>query len=116
MKLKNIVTAAVIAVSAAAFIIGSAATGEAKAMKKKKAPPAPHYSAQCWFTAEKPVCATRGGMSFTYRNACFAGNDGAIVKSQKACKPAKAKKSGKAKAKKAMKKPAMKKPAMKKKK
>jgi hypothetical protein len=44
-------------------------------------------------------------MSLTYRNACWAGNDGAVVKSQKACKPAKAMKHGKKKAKKAMKMP-----------
>lgn len=101
MKIRNLVTGTAIAVTAAAFILGSAVSSEAKG--KKKAAPAPQRSATCMYTAAAPVCGTRGGMSFTYRNACWAGNDGAVVKAQKACKPAKAMKAKKG-GKKAMKK------------
>ena len=96
MIFKNIGYAALIATTAAAFVIGSAGISEAKG--KKKAAPAPKVSASCMFTAPKAVCATKGKQSFTYRNACWAGNDGAIVKSQKACKGSKAMKGGKKKA------------------
>jgi len=102
MKLRNFGYAAVVALTAAAFVIGSAATGEAKSKKKKEAAPPP--PAPCWFTADKPVCATKGGLKFTYKNACYARNDGAKVTSDKACPPQKAKKAGKKKAKKAAKK------------
>ena len=102
MKLKNLATAAVIAVTAAAFVFGSAVSSEAKG--KKKAAPAPKVSATCMLTATSPVCATKGGMKFTYNNACYAANDGAKVAAQKACKPAKAMKGGKKGGKKAMKK------------
>jgi hypothetical protein len=95
MKIRNLATAAAIAVTAAAFVLGSAVSSEAKG--KKKAEPAPQRSATCAFSAPAPVCATRGGMSHTYRNACWAGNDGAVVKAQKACPPAKAMKAGKKK-------------------
>ena len=87
-------------------MIGSVGVGEAKA-KKKAAAPKPWAS--CMFTAPAPVCATKGGMKFTYTNACYAGNDGAIVSSQKACPVKAAKKGGKKKAKKAAKKPTKKK-------
>jgi hypothetical protein len=107
MKFKNLATAAVIAVTAAAFVIGSGGVGEAKG--KKKAAPAPKPSASCMFTAPQAVCAVKGGTKFTYRNACYAGNDGATVASDKACPPTKAvkagKKKGKKKSKKAAKKP-----------
>jgi hypothetical protein len=102
MKIKNLVTGTAIAVTAAAFILGSAVSGEAKS-HKKKAEPAPQRSVSCAFSAPAPVCATRGGMSLTYRNACWAGNDGAVVKAQKTCAPAKAMKAKKG-GKKAMKK------------
>jgi hypothetical protein len=101
MKMKNLATAATIAVTAAAFVLGSAVSSEAKT--KKKAEPKPKASASCMFSSAAPVCATRGGQSFTYRNACWAGNDGAVVKSSKACPPAKAMKAKKG-GKKAMKK------------
>jgi hypothetical protein len=105
MKIKKLVTGTAIAVTAATFILGSAVSSEAKG--KKKAEAAPQRSATCMFSAPAPVCATRGGLSLTYRNACYAGNDGAIVKAQKACAPAKAlkaKKGGKKAVKKAGKK------------
>lgn len=101
MKIRNLVTGTAIAVTAAAFILGSAVSSEAKG--KKKAAPAPQRSASCMFSAPAPVCGAKGAQTFTYRNACWAGNDGAVVKAQKACKPAKAMKTKKG-GKKAMKK------------
>jgi hypothetical protein len=101
MKIRNLVTGTAIAVTAAAFVLGSAVSSEAKG--KKKAAPAPRPAISCMFSAPAPVCGTRGGMSLTYRNACWAGNDGAVVKAQKECKPAKAMKAKKG-GKKAMKK------------
>jgi hypothetical protein len=101
MKIKNLVTGTAIAITAAAFVLGSAVSSEAKS-HKKKAEPAPQRSVTCAFSTPAPVCATRGGLSLTYRNACYAGNDGAVVTAQKACPPAKAMK-GKKSGKKAMK-------------
>ena len=115
MKLKNIGYAFFIAASAAAFVIGSGGPSEAKA--KKMAPPPPHPG-PC-FEIAAPVCGVKGGMKFTYANACFAAQDGAKVVSQGACPAKKAmkhhKKAGKKKAAKPAKKkemkPAAKKPA-----
>jgi hypothetical protein len=101
MKIRNLVTGTAIAVTAAVFVLGSAVSSEAKG--KKKAEAAPQRSVTCAFSAPAPVCATRGGLSQTYRNACWAGNDGAVVKATKACPPAKAMKAKKG-GKKAMKK------------
>ena len=95
MTLKKLATVAVIAVTAAAFVVGSAVSSEAKGKKKTEA--APKRSVSCTFTPPSPVCATKGTMNFTYNNACYAGNDGAVVKSDKACPAAKAMKSGKKK-------------------
>ena len=105
MKLRSLGYAAVIAATAAAFVIGSVNVGEAKG--KKKAAAAPPPPVVC-FEAEKRVCAVKGGMKFTYINACTAAKDGAKVVSQKACPVKAAKKGGKKKAKKAAKKPAKK--------
>ena len=105
MKLRSLGYAAIVAATAAAFVIGSVNVGEAKGKKKAAAAPAPPVIC---FEAEKRVCAVKGGMKFTYINACTAAKDGAKVVSQKACpapKAAKAKKAKKAKAKKAAKKP-----------
>ena len=86
MKLKNIGYAAFIAATAAAL---RDRLGRSRAMPKprrrwrrrrRRRAPA--------LTAEQPVCATKGGMKFTYANACFAAKDGAKVVSQSAC-PAK---------------------------
>jgi hypothetical protein len=94
MMLRKIGYTAVIAVSAAAFVLGSAATGEAKAKKKMEAaapmPPA------CQLAPPQPVCGLKGGMKFNYANACYAERDGAKVVSSGAC-PAKAMKKGKKK-------------------
>ena len=96
MKLKNIGYVAFIAATAAAFVIGSGGPSQAKAKKKMEAAPPPVVC----FEPEKRVCAVKGGMKFTYANACYAVKDGAKVVSQKACpapKAAKAKKAKKAK-------------------
>ena len=98
MKLRSLGYAAVIAATAAAFVIGSVNVGEAKG--KKKAAAAPPPPPVICFEAEKRVCAVKGGMKFTYINACTAAKDGAKVVSQKACPAPKATKAKKAKAKK----------------
>lgn len=110
MKLRNFGYAAVLAVTAAAFVIGSAVPSDAKAKKKKAeaAPPAP--MASCFLAPSNAVCATKGGLKFTYKNACYAAKDGAKVASDKAC-PVKATAKGDKKkgGKKAAKKPTKKK-------
>jgi hypothetical protein len=100
MKLKTIAYAAFIAVAAGAFVIGSGGASEAKGKKKMAAPP-PHPG-PC-FDIAAPVCGAKGGMKFTYANACYAAKDGASVVSKGACPTAKAHKKHK-KAKKAAKK------------
>ena len=93
MKLKNIGYAAFIAAATATFVIGSGGPSEAKA--KKAAAPV-MYPGPC-FTPEKPVCAAKGGMKFTYASACIAVKDGAKVVSGKACPAPKATKHKKSK-------------------
>ena len=100
MKLKNLGYAALMTVATAAFVLGTAGSSEAA---KKKGAAAPQQAPACWFTARQPVCATKGGMKFTYANSCYAGNDGASVTAQKACPAPKAVKAGKKKGKKAKK-------------
>jgi hypothetical protein len=111
MKLKNIAYAAFIAAAAAAFVIGSGGASEAKG--KKMAPPPPHPG-PC-FDIAGPVCGAKGGMKFTYANACYAEKDGAKLVSHGACSKAKPHKKAKKKmakpAKKMEKKSDMKKPA-----
>ena len=97
MKLRSLGYAAVVVATAAAFVIGSVNVGEAKSKKKAAAAAPPPVIC---FEAEKRVCAVKGGMKFTYINACTAAKDGAKVVSQKACPAPKAKKAEKAKAKK----------------
>lgn len=98
MKLKKFGYAALMTLAATAFVLGSATSSEAAKKKKAAAAPAP-VPAICW-GASKPVCATRGGMKFTYANACYAAKDGAKVTSDKACpvKKATKAKTGKKKA------------------
>ncbi|MGH6664750.1 MAG: hypothetical protein ACREB2_07575 [Pseudolabrys sp.] len=84
MKLKNIGYAALLAATATALLIGSAATGEAKAKKKMEPAAAPPVICVPG-NGDKPVCAIKGGMKFTYADACFAAHDGAKVISNKAC-------------------------------
>jgi hypothetical protein len=83
MTFRKIGYAAVIAVAAAA-VIGSAGSSEAKT-KKMAAPPEPQ-AVTCWFTLSKNVCGDKSGMKFSYYNACYARKDGAKVTSQGACK------------------------------
>jgi hypothetical protein len=108
MKIRNLGYAAVVAVAAAAFVIGSVDIGEAKGKKKKAAAAAPATMGVC-IEADSPTkyCAVKGGMKFTYVNKCVAKNDGAKIISNKACpapKAMKAMKGGGKKAKKADKK------------
>ena len=106
MRFQRLMGTAVIAAVAAAFIFASTGVSEA-AKKKKAAAPAPSPQPTCLMTSDSPVCAVKGGMKFTYRNACYAANDGAKSIKAGACKPAKkamkgpkkAKAKGKAKAK-----------------
>jgi len=86
MKLRGIVYGLIIAMAAGAFVVGSSAPGQAKA--KKMAAPPPHPG-PC-FEPYAPVCGKRGGMTFTYGNACFAEKDGASIVSQGACPKPKA--------------------------
>lgn len=107
MKIKNLGYAALIAVAAGAVVLGSTGYSEAKGKKKAAAPPPPPPIICTW--QYKPVCATKGGLKFTYSNACWAAKDGAKVVSQGACKAKKAMKPGKKMAPKKAAKPAMKK-------
>ena len=112
MKIRCLGYAAIVALAAAAFVVGSVDTGEAKGKKKHMAP-APAPMGPC-IALDSPTkyCAVKGGMKFTYVNKCQAKAEGAKIISNKACPPPKAAKmGGKAKAKKAMK--ADKKPAKK---
>ena len=88
-------------IAATTFVLGT--TGSSEAAKKQAAAAPPPPPGPC-FVAEKPVCATRGGMNFTYASACIAVKDGAKGVSDKVC-PAKAAKKGKKGGKKKAKKP-----------
>lgn len=92
MKLRDIGYAALMAATAAAFMLGSPTSGEAKAKKKIVVPPPALMCIQPYM----PVCGVKGGMNFTYANACFAAKDGATLVSDKAC-PVKKAKAGKKK-------------------
>ncbi len=85
MTLHKIGYAALVAVAAAAVIVGSAGSGQAMS-KKKMAEPPPPLPPTCWFTLSSPVCATKGGVNFTYFNDCYAEKDGWKVVSHGACK------------------------------
>src|SRR4051794_27740828 len=103
MTMKHFAYAALVGATTLVLAIGSATHGEAKT-KKAKAKAAEPATIFCIQPA-KPVCAERGGMKFTYNNACYARKDGAKVVSDGACKASKAMKGGKKKgSKKAMKK------------
>jgi hypothetical protein len=90
MKLRNVAYATFVAAAAVAFVIGSAVPSEAAKKKKAAAaaPPAPPPVA-CT-TPQAPVCADKGGVKFTYYNACFAAKDGAKAAKPGECKAAKA--------------------------
>src|SRR4029079_9002670 len=90
MKLKNLAYATFVAATAVAFVIGSAVP-RAAAKKKKAgaaAPPPPPQVVCAGGPA--PVCATKGGLKFTYHNACWAAKDGATKAKPGECKAAKA--------------------------
>ena len=106
MKLKTIAYAAFIAAAAGAFVIGSSGRSEAK-KKMAAAPPPP---GPC-FDIYAPVCGAKGGMKFTYANACLAAKDGAAVVSKGACPKVVKHKKYKKKMAKPEKKTEMKKPA-----
>jgi hypothetical protein len=91
MKIRNLGYAAIVALAAAAFVVGSVDIGEAKGKKKKTAAPAPAPMGVC-VELDSPTkyCAVKGGMKFTYNNRCVAKNDGAKIISNKACPSAKA--------------------------
>jgi hypothetical protein len=99
MRLKHLGYAVMIASAAIALAIGSATSGQAKAMKKVTAPPPPYLCNWLY----KPVCGVKDGIKLTYSSACWAAKDGAKILYEGACK-----------AKKAKKKPAMKKKSKKK--
>jgi hypothetical protein len=82
MKFKKLGYIALIAATALAFVLGSAATGEAKA-KKTTVEPQPQSFFCPWMS--RPVCAVTHGMKFTYDNACWALKDGATVVASHAC-------------------------------
>jgi hypothetical protein len=84
MKLRGLVSAAVVAAATVAFVVGSAGVSEAKAKKKPVAAPPPAPSAFC-YQPHKAVCGEKGGQKFTYVNACYAQKDGAKVTSDAAC-------------------------------
>ena len=85
MKLRGIVYALFIAAAAGAFAVGSSTPGQAKT---KMAAPPPHPG-PC-FEPPATVCGKKGGMMFSYENACFAEKDGAAVISKGACPKPKA--------------------------
>ena len=99
MTIRNLAYTALVGAAAVAFVIGSAVPSEA-AKKKKAAAAPPPQPASCLMLPEGPVCATKGGMKFTYASACYAAKDGATGAKPGACKAAKAAKSGSGKKKK----------------
>ncbi|MGN6459951.1 MAG: hypothetical protein ACTHLY_01980 [Pseudolabrys sp.] len=76
--------AALTAAVAATFAFASVGTSEAAAKKKAKATPTAITAPMCGLglldasgKSAAPVCGSKGGMTFTYNNACFAERDGA---------------------------------------
>jgi hypothetical protein len=95
MTIRNLVYTAIVGVAAVAFVIGSAVPSEAAKKKKAAAaPPPPPPTPTCLMAPESRVCATKGGMQFTYASACYAAKDGATKAKPGACKEAKAAKGG----------------------
>ncbi len=90
MKTKNLAYTMFVAAAAVTFVIGSAVPSEAAKKKTAAAapPPAPALSL-CVGMESAPVCATKGGMKFTYANSCYAKKDGATAAKPGACKAAK---------------------------
>lgn len=65
----------------AALVLGTIGASEAKGKKEA----APQQRAFCMTAQGGQVCGTRGGMKFTYANACYALQDGAKVSRSRAC-------------------------------
>jgi hypothetical protein len=85
MKLRSLVSAAVVAAATVAFVVGSAGVSEAKAKKKMAAAPPPPAPFAFCYQPHKAVCGEKGGQKFTYVSACYAQKDGAKVTSDGAC-------------------------------
>ena len=70
MQIRNLAYATFVAVTAVAFVIGSAVPSEAAKKKKAAAaaaPPAPQAQwPTCWGAPYAPVCAKKGDLSFFY--------------------------------------------------
>jgi len=81
MMQKKFGCAALVAAAALAFSLGSTTISEAKAKKMAAPPPQP----QPCLNSYEPVCGAKGGMQFTYANACSAYKDGANVVAKHAC-------------------------------
>jgi Kazal-type serine protease inhibitor domain len=79
--LKKLGYTALLAMSAAVLVIGSAATGQAKAVKKMAGPP-PVICPLIY----KPVCGETMGVETTYANWCFAAKNEAKIIHQGACR------------------------------
>jgi len=96
MTIRKLAYTVLVGAAAVAFVIGSAVPSEAAKKKKAAAatPPAPQ-TPTCLVTPPGNVCATRGGMKFTYFNACYAMKDGATNAKPGACKAAKSASGGK---------------------
>jgi hypothetical protein len=102
MTIRNLAYTAIVGAAAVAFVIGSAVPSEAAKKKKAAAAPPPPQTPTCFMAPDSAVCATKGGMKFTYASACYAAKDGAKDAKAGACKAAKtAKASGGKKKKKA---------------
>ena len=90
MTIKKLAYATIVAAAAVAFVIGSAIPSEAAKKKKAAATPPAPQPVTCLVNPPGQVCATKGGMKFTYFNACYAMKDGATGTKSGACKAAKA--------------------------
>jgi hypothetical protein len=95
MTIRNLAYTVLVGAAAVAFVIGSAVPSEAAKKKKAAAAaPPPPQTPTCFMAPESAVCATKGGLKFTYRSACYAMKDGATGAKPGACKEAKAAKGG----------------------
>ena len=92
MTIRNLAYTAIVGAAAIAFVIGSAVPSEAAKKKKAAAAaaPPPPQPPTCLMLPESPVCATKGGLKFTYASACYAAKDQATGATPGACKAAKA--------------------------
>jgi hypothetical protein len=87
MQIRKLAYATFVAVTAVAFVIGSAVPSEAAKKKKAAAAAAPPPAPGAPYA---PVCAKKGDLSFNYINACYAMKDQAKGAKAGPCKEAKA--------------------------